>query len=177
MCLCVGPMDPAALARPDGAGAVVASPSRLPSWAARRSAEDMAEPFTCAVDPEGRLGLAPRRSERVVCAGEVAFGRESGRWTVVEVTDLSTGYCPDVASWPAVAHALDRAGLGRPGGFTRVVVLRRCFERREGHFVGCSAMPGCPSGGTPDQTSRADSMRLRAWRARARLPRERSRAR
>ncbi|MFD7098445.1 hypothetical protein [Streptomyces xanthophaeus] len=52
--------------------------------------------------------------------------REAGRWVVDEVSNQSTGYCPDVASWPAVADALDSAGIGHPGGFTHEVVFRRC---------------------------------------------------
>ncbi|WP_416968808.1 hypothetical protein [Streptomyces sp. 4F14] len=61
----------------------------------------------------------------------MGFGRDTGRWTVVDVTNLSTGYCPDVTCWPAVARALERAGLGHPGGFTHAVVLRRCTACRE----------------------------------------------
>ncbi|MHC5906448.1 hypothetical protein ACVNF4_21460 [Streptomyces sp. S6] len=59
MYLYVGPAELAALVRPDGAGALVDTPSRLGSWAARQCAEDLAEPFTYVVDPEGRLRLAP----------------------------------------------------------------------------------------------------------------------
>ncbi|MFD7446072.1 hypothetical protein [Streptomyces sp. NPDC059909] len=43
-----------------------------------------------------------------------------------DVSNQSTGYCPDVSSWPAVAQALDCAGLERPSSFTHEVVFRRC---------------------------------------------------
>lgn len=99
-----------------------------------RTAEELAEPFTFVVDAVGVLRLAPRRSEHVVCAegaavlaaGEIAFGRESSRWIVTEVSNQSTGYCPDVDSWPSLADALDRVGLDHPAGFTHAVVFRRC---------------------------------------------------
>ncbi|MGW5678313.1 hypothetical protein ACWEV4_25105 [Streptomyces sp. NPDC003860] len=57
------------------------------------------------------------------------------------VSNQSTGYCPDVSSWSAVARALDRVGLGRPVGFSHEVVFRRCpgcgehNVVREEHFV------------------------------------------
>ncbi len=103
------------------------------------------EPRTYVVDLDGVLRIAPRRSEHVSCAGgrpvlaagEIAFG--DGR--VAEVTNQSTGYCPGPESWPAVAGALDRAGIGRPDGFTHVFVFRRCPSCAElnvvkdGHFV------------------------------------------
>ncbi|MEU4266193.1 hypothetical protein ACYCCF_29930 [Streptomyces argenteolus] len=99
-----------------------------------RTAEELAEPFTFVVDSVGTLRLAPRRSEHVACAGgesvlgagEMSFRTQSGRWVVEEVSNQSTGYCPDVRSWPAVADALDRAGIARPSGFTHEVIFRRC---------------------------------------------------
>lgn len=118
-------------------------------WAAARTTEELAEPFAFVVDAAGVLRLAPRRSEHVVCAageavlsaGEISFREESGRWAVDEVSNQSTGYCPDAGSWPAVAEALDRAGLVGPPGFTHELVFRRCPAChelnvvREGDFV------------------------------------------
>lgn len=120
------------------------------SWADGRAAAEFAEPFTFVVDLGGALRLAPRRSEHVACAGgepvlsagEIGFRRSGGGgWEVGTVSNLSTGYCPDVVSWPAVAAALDRLGLPHPGGFTQAVVFRRCTGCgqcgivREGHYV------------------------------------------
>jgi len=112
-------------------------------WASERSPEELAEPVTFVVDTDGVLRLAPRRSEHVACAGggvvlsagEMSFRGEAGRWTVGEVSNQSTGYCPDVSSWPAVAEALDRAGVGRPAGFTHEVVFRRCPNCQEHNIV------------------------------------------
>ncbi|MET9600203.1 hypothetical protein [Streptomyces sp. NPDC006459] len=131
----VGPAEPMELVRPGAAGRCIRSAADFAQWAAGLPAAELSEPFTFVVDTTGVLRLAPRRSEHVVCAGggpvlsagEIGFGRESGRWVVRTVSNQSAGYCPDTDSWPAVAAALDAAGLGRPpGGFTHEVVFRRC---------------------------------------------------
>ncbi|MQS11598.1 hypothetical protein F7Q99_04675 [Streptomyces kaniharaensis] len=130
-------------------GRLLRTPAEFATWVGERTAAELAEPFTFVVDLAGPLRLAPRRSEHVACAGgalvlsagEIGFRREGGGWAAEEISNQSTGYCPDVASWPAVASALDRIGVSRPGGFTHEVVFRHCpgCERhnivREGHFV------------------------------------------
>ncbi|WP_031139834.1 hypothetical protein [Streptomyces xanthophaeus] len=130
----VGPSALLALVGPGAEGRSVRSAADLDDVASATGAAEPAEPFTFVVDLAGVLRLAPRRSEHVVCAGgepvlaagEMGLRREAGRWVVDEVSNQSTGYCPDVASWPAVADALDSAGIGHPGGFTHEVVFRRC---------------------------------------------------
>src|SRR5207248_2652277 len=75
-----------------------------------------------------------RRSEHVACAGgepvlsagEVTFSISSDV-RVVNVTNQSTGYCPQPASWPAVASALAKAGLDAPAGFDPAYEFRRCI--------------------------------------------------
>ncbi len=120
----------------------------LGAWLARRDRGELAEPFTFVVMLDGVLRLAPRRSEHValaggrdvLAAGEVTFVRAAHGWRVAEVTNQSTGYCPDPDSWPAVREALDGLGVPHPGEFTDKVVFRRCpacGERnivREGDF-------------------------------------------
>ncbi|GAA4985782.1 hypothetical protein [Kitasatospora paranensis] len=130
----VGPAELAALAGPGREGRRIRSPAGLAGWAAERGPQECGEPFTFVVDTAGVLRLAPRRSEHVVCAGgeavlsagEMALRQVSGRWTVDGVSNQSTGYCPDTRSWPAVAEALEHAGIDHPGGFTHEVVFRRC---------------------------------------------------
>ncbi|MFJ8011514.1 hypothetical protein [Streptomyces sp. NPDC096339] len=130
----VGPAELRALARPEAVGTGIASSADFGDWLADRPARETAEPFTFVVEASGMLRLAVRRSEHVVCAGggsvlaagEMGFREESGLWVVSEVSNQSTGYCPDVTSWTAVAEALDAAGIARPGGFTHAVVFRRC---------------------------------------------------
>ncbi|WP_171171472.1 hypothetical protein [Streptomyces sp. I05A-00742] len=139
----VGPDELRAAIRPGGVGSPIGRAADLDSWIAEQSAVELDEPFTFVADTDGLLRPAPRRSEHVACAGgapvlsagEISFVREAGRWAVGDVTNHSTGYCPDVASWRAVAHALDRAGLGHPSGFTHEVVFRRCPGCRERGIV------------------------------------------
>ena len=50
----------------------------------------------------------------VLGAGELVLARVAGRWSVAQITNQSTGYCPDATSSSAVAAALDRAGIARP---------------------------------------------------------------
>jgi hypothetical protein len=130
----VGPADLVSLVRPNGDGRRIRSSADFREWVSARTAEELCEPFTFVIDAAGVLRLAPRRSEHIVCAageavlaaGEVSFRSESGKWTVPEISNQSTGYCPDVSSWPSVADALDRVGLVHPSGYTHEVVFRRC---------------------------------------------------
>ncbi|SET14596.1 hypothetical protein [Nonomuraea wenchangensis] len=139
----VGPAELKAVVRPGGGGRRIGSPADFDIWVAERSPAELAEPFTFVVGADGVLLLAPRRSEHVACAGgrpvlsagEISFARQAGRWVVGDVSNHSTGYCPDVGSWPSVAQALDRAGLGRPSGFTHEVVFRRCPGCQEHNIV------------------------------------------
>ncbi|WP_406310773.1 hypothetical protein [Streptomyces sp. NBC_00623] len=139
----VGPAELRSLVRPGGEGRSMRSPTDFNEWAATRTVQELAEPFTFVVDAAGVLRLAPRRREHVVCAagevvlsaGEISFSEGFGRWAVDEVSNQSTGYCPDASSWPAVAEALDQAGVVRPSGFTHEVVFRRCPACRQLNVV------------------------------------------
>jgi hypothetical protein len=139
----VGPADLRAAIHPSGEGHPIRSRADFDRWIAERVAAEFAEPFTFVIDTNGILRLAPRCSEHVACAGggpvlsagEIAFSGEAGRWAVAEVSNHSTGYCPDADSWPAVAEALERAGLERPPGFTQEVVFRRCPACQEHNIV------------------------------------------
>ncbi|WP_330302009.1 MULTISPECIES: hypothetical protein [unclassified Streptomyces] len=139
----VGPVELKAAVRPGSGGCRISSVADFGSWVAERSAAELAEPFTFVVGTDGVLRLAPRRSEHVACAGgamvlsagEICFLREAGRWAVGDVSNHSTGYCPDVSSWSAVARALDDVELGRPSGFTHEVVFRRCPDCQERNIV------------------------------------------
>ena len=71
----------------------------------------------------------------VLAAGEMTFVPAGSGWHVVEVTNQSTGYCPDPDSWPAVGRALDRLAVQHPGDFTDKVVFRRCPTCGERNIV------------------------------------------
>jgi hypothetical protein len=139
----VGPPELRATVQPGSGGTRIGSATEFADWIAGRAAAELAEPFTFVVDVDGVLRLAPWRSEHVACAGgadvlsagEIGFVRAGRRWVVSEVSNQSTGYCPDVTSWPAVARALEAAGLERPAGFTHEVVFRRCPGCQERNVV------------------------------------------
>lgn len=40
----------------------------------------------------------------VLGTGKVSLMRETDRWAVSEVSNQSTGYCPNVSSWPEIAE-------------------------------------------------------------------------
>ncbi|WAS92603.1 hypothetical protein [Nannocystis punicea] len=121
--------------RPRGEpGATIAGTADLERWLLAHP-EAEAEGATYVVDLEGRLRLAARRSEHIDCAGgcsvlaagEIRFARAADRRFVVrEVSNQSTGYCPDPDCWPAVGRALAAAGIDAPRSFTRAFVFRRC---------------------------------------------------
>ncbi|WP_436520083.1 hypothetical protein [Actinoplanes sp. HUAS TT8] len=87
--------------------------------------------WTYVVNAAGEMLVAPRNTEHVACAdgapvlaaGEISLDRD-GR--VDQVTNQSTGYCPEPSCWPAVAAALDAAGVAHDGGFTAEFTFRRC---------------------------------------------------
>jgi len=118
------------------AGAAIATPAALLEWlraTGQQPDESGLTTVTFVVDEVGRLRVADRRSEHVACAGggrvraagEMAFAVE--KWPgVVEVSNYSTGYCPEPECWPEVAQALDIIPLAHPGRFTRPVLFRRC---------------------------------------------------
>ncbi|MCK9874115.1 hypothetical protein MRI28_31605 [Nocardiopsis dassonvillei] len=139
----VGPDSLRSSVRPGTEGRRIGTAAAFRAWAAEREVAEWAEPFTFVISLEKTLLLAPRRSEHVACAGgarvlsagEVAFRFREGRWTVAEISNQSTGYCPDPSSWPAVANALESAGLEHPGRFTHEFVFRRCIACRELNLV------------------------------------------
>jgi hypothetical protein len=119
---------------PPGDLVVLRTSATLSEWLGRRPRSEHTEPITYVVDLNGHFRLGPRRSEHVACAngeqvlaaGEVSFAKDQRGWAVSEVSNQSTGYCPDLDSWEAVALALDRVRIPHPRGFTNPVVFRRC---------------------------------------------------
>ncbi|RKZ52683.1 MAG: hypothetical protein DRR16_20705 [Candidatus Parabeggiatoa sp. nov. 3] len=91
---------------------------------------------TFIINTDGLLCLADRHSEHLVCAfggavlsaGEMRFLMTGDQVEVIEVTNQSTGYCPEPESWPTVAQALDQLGLSHPNGFSHEFVFRRCLN-------------------------------------------------
>jgi hypothetical protein len=124
-------------------GTPIRSADDLSAWIASRSSDtepdgSLIATFTISVDCI--LLLAPRRSEHVACAGggpvlsagEITFSTDGD---VSEITNQSTGYCPEPESWPSVAAALDAIPVGRPDDFTTRVVFRLCPGCNERNIV------------------------------------------
>lgn len=112
----------------------VTSVEALDRWLAGQDISDRTAPFTYVVTMDGFLRVAPRRREHVACAGgqdvlgagEFQFDHDASGWFVTDISNQSTGYCPDLDSWTAVAAALDHCGLRHPAGFTQPIVFRAC---------------------------------------------------
>jgi hypothetical protein len=89
---------------------------------------------TFVIDLDGNLLLADRHSEHVACAGGAAVlaaGEIFITWDgdILEISDItnqSTGYCPDLDSWQYVESALSKIQIDRPLGFTMEFIFRRC---------------------------------------------------
>lgn len=133
----VGPPDIKTRSATQPPGRVIHSPSDVRAWindTAQSVHRDELLPATFVIDLVGRLLLADRHSEHVACAaghdvlaaGEIFFALDDTTLTVAEISNQSTGYCPDPNCWPAVAAALTSIGLDHPPGFTTEYTFRKC---------------------------------------------------
>lgn len=141
----IGPADIKHRADRSSPGRLILSADLL-AWVretGQRQGPDGLIPATFVVDEQGRLLLADRRCEHVACAGggpvqsagEMFFLVEGEQVEAAEVSNQSTGYCPEPESWPAVAAALERAGIAHPGRFSTEVIFRRCQKCGERNVV------------------------------------------
>jgi hypothetical protein len=139
----VGPDEIRRAAASEAAGRPIESAADLQAWWAADGRDDPDSIGTYVVTADGVLRLAPRRSEHVACAGggdvlaagEIGFAVRGGALVVALVTNQSTGYCPPVESWPAVASALDAIGVSRPSTWTAGFEFRRCPSCAERNLV------------------------------------------
>jgi len=112
-----------------------------PPVASARDLAALGEPIlTFVVTHDGALRVASRRSEHVACAGgqDVLAAGElfiSATGAVTGASNLSTGYCPAPACWPALAEALDRAGIAHPPTWTHAFEFRRCDACGERNLI------------------------------------------
>ncbi len=126
-------------------GSPIQTPDDLRNWLGshRTAGKDESIAATFVIDSDGRLRLADRRSEHVACAGgnpvlsagEMFFSFEGDSVVVEEVSNLSTGYCPEPESWDDVSQALDRLGVRHPGRFSTEIVFRLCRHCGERNVV------------------------------------------
>ena len=137
----VGPPAVLEQSRDTEPGSVVRTRADLEQWLeSRRSASNADGTLTATfvIDATGLLRLADQRSEHVACAqggpvlsaGEITF--DLSDLSVPDVSNQSTGFCPEPESWSHVADALDRLDVTHPACFTIPIVFRlcpRCGER------------------------------------------------
>lgn len=125
----VGPADIAIAAR-SRAGMRVGTSIELAAAYQRLGGRRDSLVCTYVVDTVGDLRVADRASEHVDCAsggpvlaaGELTLERDG---SVSEISNLSTGFCPEVTSWTAVSHAL--ASVERvPSSWSHAFEFRRC---------------------------------------------------
>ena len=99
--------------------------------------------FTFVLLPDSQLFLADRRSEHISCAqgqavlsaGEMTFLFDGTRLLLDEVTNQSTGYCPEPESWPAVGTALASLGFKAADEFTHAFDFRFCSNCRTTNII------------------------------------------
>ncbi|AFY53022.1 hypothetical protein Riv7116_0419 [Rivularia sp. PCC 7116] len=90
---------------------------------------------TFVVDCEGYLIIADRHSEHIACAGgkrvlsagEIFFQKFKNDLEIAEITNQSTGFCPEPESWQHVANALNLIKIPYPSSFNVEFIFRRCF--------------------------------------------------
>ncbi|BAY26380.1 hypothetical protein NIES2100_61950 [Calothrix sp. NIES-2100] len=100
-------------------------------------------PATFVIDNEGYLRVADRHSEHIACAGgesvlsagEIFFTCNQHGFEVAEITNQSTGYCPESESWFQVEKALEKIPILHPGNFTTEFIFRRCPVCRQLNIV------------------------------------------
>jgi len=140
----VGPPEILMKSRSAPKGVAITSADDLRTWiktTGQRAGSQIVATFV--IDANGSLLIADRRSEHVACAGgepvlsagEIGFLVDDGELEVIEVSNQSTGYCPEPESWPQVASALDRIPFEHPGMFTQKIVFRRCTSCNQINIV------------------------------------------
>jgi len=131
----VGPADILQRIDPESERFFIKAKADVVSWCtANTSKQREAIPATFIIDVKENLLIADRRSEHVACArgndvlsaGEMFILLRGGDVEIVEVSNQSTGYCPEPESWDVVKLVLDRLQIKHPQQFTASFTFRRC---------------------------------------------------
>jgi hypothetical protein len=133
----VGPHDLRQLLEQPSDRTPIRQPDDVCAWmraAHQKLTADQPITATFVIDTDGQLWIADRHSEHVACAagravmaaGEITFAIDTRQIEVVEITNQSTGYCPEPESWTAVARTLAAISIAHPPDFTHLFLFRRC---------------------------------------------------
>ena len=139
----VGPAEIREIAQGQPSGMPIQSTDDISKWLGTNPTEQLPDGnwvATFTVSTNHVLNLAPRRSEHVACAsggpvlsaGEITIDEE---FNVAEISNQSTGFCPEPESWSSVESVLNRIGIQHPGEFTSSVIFRRCPKCSERNIV------------------------------------------
>ena len=139
----VGPEEIRTKVAPLKTGRTILSLDDLKSWLKKQEAANETIVATFVLDDKLELRLADRHSEHVACAegrpvysaGEIFFSCDSQFPEILEISNQSTGYCPDVTSWETLQGVLDSLGISHPGKFTLEVTFRLCPACGERNIV------------------------------------------
>jgi hypothetical protein len=111
----------------------------------RKSVSSETLTVTFVVLPAEGMWVADRHSEHVACArggpvhaaGELTLtlNQQGQPLVITEISNQSTGFCPEPESWYAVKHALQNSGIRHPQGFTTAMIFRRCPKCRSTNIV------------------------------------------
>jgi hypothetical protein len=128
-------------------GTVINSISSLNNWIYntfdRQAISANLVTATFVIDTNIDLRLADRHSEHVACAaghpvlsaGEIFISCERAHLEVFEITNQSTGYCPEIESWHYVEIALAKIPIDRPSCFTTEFTFRRCCNCKQINII------------------------------------------
>ena len=139
----VGPQKILDAASTQPAGTGIESIDDLAEWLSSSPTEihpDGSAVATFTIGDDLKLRLAPRRSEHVACAsggpvfaaGEITIDAEL---EITEITNQSTGFCPEPDCWSVVAETLDSLSLKRPDEFTTSIIFRLCTKCKQRNIV------------------------------------------
>lgn len=139
----VGPAKIRDMARTQPSGTSILCADDLCTWLVSITTEQTQPGHwiaTFTIDVNETLRLAPRRSEHIACAaggpvlsaGEITIDQN---YEVAEISNQSTGFCPEPESWSVVETVLNRIGIKHPGRFTNAIVFRLCPNCNERNIV------------------------------------------
>ncbi|MEM1395074.1 MAG: hypothetical protein AAGG00_17640 [Cyanobacteria bacterium P01_H01_bin.150] len=98
---------------------------------------------TFVIDCEGYLRIADRRYEHIACAGgqpvisagEIFFKKSESELEIAEITNQSTGFCPEPESWKDVVKVLYFINIVHPSSFTIEFIFRCCCACQQVNIV------------------------------------------